>query len=178
MWYMMDLLCVHIGHNYYTSTWFSLFNFTCSYALYSFYPYILRAHHKLQTESSTPMNEDNWPLVTDEPIYLFIYLELEGWQQANAKAQKTVDHLASFPTSGDEISQPGIKPPTSSLKCGYLSTITGASWKITNYSRAGIWRIYLKLIKKDQKMSTCNWLDVETHEHRLCPRHLWRAQFF
>ena len=40
------------------------------------------------------------------------------------QAQEAVDHLASFPSSREEISQPGFEPPTSSLRFGYPSTIT------------------------------------------------------
>ena len=47
---------------------------------------------------------------------------MEGWH-ASAKAQEVVDHLASFPSSREEISQPGIELPTSSLRFGYFSTI-------------------------------------------------------
>ena len=52
-------------------------------------------------------------------------------QQANAKAQVVVNHLASFLSSREEISQPGIGPSTSSLRFGYLSNSLGLSW--TNY---------------------------------------------
>jgi hypothetical protein len=44
-------------------------------------------------------------------------------RHANAKAQEVVDHLASFLSSREEISQPGIEPLISSLRFGYLSTI-------------------------------------------------------
>jgi hypothetical protein len=49
----------------------------------------------------------------------FFFFEIEG-RQADAKAQEAVNHLTSFMSSREEISQPGIKPPT--LRCGYLST--------------------------------------------------------
>ena len=50
------------------------------------------------------------------------FLEPEG-RQASAKAHEADDHMASFPSSREEILQPGIEPPTSSLRFGYLSTI-------------------------------------------------------
>ena len=53
---------------------------------------------------------------------LIVMFEIEG-RQANAKAHKVVDHRTSFPSSREEISQPGIKLPASSLRFGYLSTI-------------------------------------------------------
>ena len=37
-------------------------------------------------------------------------------RHASAKAQMVVDHLTSFMSSREEISQPGIKLPTSSLE--------------------------------------------------------------
>jgi hypothetical protein len=46
----------------------------------------------------------------------YYFFEIEG-------RQKAVDHLASFPSDRKEISQPGIEPPTSSLRFKYLSTI-------------------------------------------------------
>ena len=55
-------------------------------------------------------------------LFYFLFFETEGWL-ANTKAQEAVDHLASFPSSGEDISQPGYEPPTSSLRFGYLSTI-------------------------------------------------------
>ena len=48
-------------------------------------------------------------------IFFSFFFEIEGWQ-ANAKAQEAVDRLASFPSDGEEISQPWIEPPTSSLR--------------------------------------------------------------
>jgi hypothetical protein len=56
-------------------------------------------------------------------IFLFsFFLERES-RQAKAKAQEAIDHVASISSSREEISQPGFKPPTSSLRFGYLSTI-------------------------------------------------------
>ena len=55
-------------------------------------------------------------------MFSFLFVEIEG-RHANAKAQETVDHLASFMSSREEVSQLGIKPPTSSLRFEYLSTI-------------------------------------------------------
>ena len=52
------------------------------------------------------------------------FFETKG-RQASAKAQEVVHHLASFPSSREEISQLGFKPPTSFLRFGYPSTITG-----------------------------------------------------
>ena len=57
------------------------------------------------------------------PPNFFIFFETEG-RHASAKAQEAVHHLASFPSSREEISQPGFEPPTSSLRFGYPSTIT------------------------------------------------------
>ena len=39
------------------------------------------------------------------------------------KAREAIDHLASFQSIREEISQPGIESPTSSLRFGCLSTI-------------------------------------------------------
>jgi len=58
--------------------------------------------------------------IYNENLFLF---ETDG-QQAGAKAQEAVDHLANFPSGREEISQPGIKLPSSSLRFGYISTIT------------------------------------------------------
>jgi hypothetical protein len=55
-------------------------------------------------------------------FFVFFVFETKG-QQANAKAQEVVDHLASFMSCREEISQPGFEPPTSSLRFGYPSTI-------------------------------------------------------
>ena len=56
-------------------------------------------------------------------FFFFLFYETEG-RQTSVKAQdERIDHLASFSTSSrEEISQPGIEPPTSSLKFRYLST--------------------------------------------------------
>jgi hypothetical protein len=54
--------------------------------------------------------------------FSFFKFKTEG-QHAIAKAQEALDHLASFPSGREEISQPGFEPPTSSLRFGYLSTI-------------------------------------------------------
>ena len=48
--------------------------------------------------------------------------ETEG-RHVSAKAQEAFDHLTSFWLGREEISQPRIEPPTSSLEFGYLSTI-------------------------------------------------------
>ena len=48
-------------------------------------------------------------------LLFFYFFETEG-QHANAKAHEAVDHLASFLSSSEEISQPGFEPPTSSLR--------------------------------------------------------------
>jgi hypothetical protein len=44
-------------------------------------------------------------------------------QQVNAKAHEAVDHLTSFWSSRDEISQPRIELWIFSLRFGYLSII-------------------------------------------------------
>ena len=55
-------------------------------------------------------------------IIHFLCFETEG-QHASARAQETVDHLASFMPSRETILRAGIKSPTSSLRLGYLSII-------------------------------------------------------
>ena len=55
-------------------------------------------------------------------FFSFLFFEIEG-QQTNAQAQEAINHLASFLSSREEISQPGIEPPTSSSKLKYLSII-------------------------------------------------------
>jgi hypothetical protein len=55
-------------------------------------------------------------------LYLFFNFEIED-QHVTAKAQETVDHLAIILSGGEEISQPGFKPSTFSLRFGYLSII-------------------------------------------------------
>ena len=73
------------------------------------------------------------PIIDSKIIMSFSFLflfEIEG-RHASAKAQVVVDHLVRFPSSREEISQPGIEPPTSSLRFGYLCTIIrylGSSW--------------------------------------------------
>ena len=59
-------------------------------------------------------------------LFLLFFFETES-RQASARADEAVDHLASFLSSREEISHPGIKPPTSSLRFGYLSTIISSS---------------------------------------------------
>ena len=49
--------------------------------------------------------------------------QLKKGGHANVKVQEVVDHLASFLSDRKEISQSVIKPPTSSLRFGNLSTI-------------------------------------------------------
>ena len=79
-------------------------------------------------------HEYGFPLIHEFPFnfkipHLFIYFEIEGRQTnavTNAKAQGAIHHLASFPSSREEISQLGIKPPTSSLRFGYLFTTSGS----------------------------------------------------
>ena len=56
----------------------------------------------------------------------FFFFEIEGWE-ANAKAHEVVDHMASFLSSREEISQPRIKPPTSSLRF-FLPALKIAVW--------------------------------------------------
>jgi hypothetical protein len=51
-------------------------------------------------------------------VYFYCYFLSQNAdmpQHAIVKAQKAVDHPTSFLSSKEEISQPGIKPPTSSL---------------------------------------------------------------
>jgi hypothetical protein len=48
-------------------------------------------------------------------LFLNFLVETEG-RQAGAKAQGAVYHLASFPSGREDISQPGIEPPTSSSR--------------------------------------------------------------
>jgi hypothetical protein len=55
-------------------------------------------------------------------FFFLFFFETEG-RQASAKAHEVIDHLASFLSGREEISQPGIELPTSSLRFGYLSTI-------------------------------------------------------
>ena len=52
----------------------------------------------------------------------FFFFEREV-RQAIAKAREAVDHLASFLSSKEEISQLGIEPPTSFLRFGILITL-------------------------------------------------------
>ena len=47
------------------------------------------------------------------PLFIYLFLRQKAGIQANVK----------FTLSREEISQPGIEPPTSSLRFGYLSTI-------------------------------------------------------
>jgi hypothetical protein len=54
-------------------------------------------------------------------LFYFLF-ETEG-QHAIVKAQEALDHLTSFPSGREEISQPGFELPSSSLRFGYLSTI-------------------------------------------------------
>ena len=54
---------------------------------------------------------------------LFICIFETECRQSNVEAQEAVEHTATFMSSKEEISQPGIEPPTSSLRFGYLSTI-------------------------------------------------------
>ena len=55
-------------------------------------------------------------------FFLFFFFETNG-RHANAKSHEVVDHLASFPSSIEEISQPWFELLTSSLRFEYLSTI-------------------------------------------------------
>ena len=55
------------------------------------------------------------------PFFLFFF-ETEG-RHANVKVEEAVDHLASFPSSREEVSLLGIELPTFSLRFGYLSII-------------------------------------------------------
>jgi hypothetical protein len=52
----------------------------------------------------------------------FVFFETEG-RQASGKVQEVVDHLAGSLSRRKEMSQSVIKPPISSLRYGYLSTI-------------------------------------------------------
>jgi hypothetical protein len=61
--------------------------------------------------------------VSCQDFHFFIFLfDIEG-RQASAKAREAVDHLARFPSDREEISQPEISQPTSSMGFWYLSTI-------------------------------------------------------
>ena len=54
---------------------------------------------------------------------LFIFIFETECRQSNVEGREVVEHTATFMSSKEEISQPGIEPPTSSLRFGYLSTI-------------------------------------------------------
>ena len=56
----------------------------------------------------TPAFATTWPFV-----FFNFFFEIEG-QHANVKAHEAVDHLVSFMSSREEISQLGFKLPTSS----------------------------------------------------------------
>ena len=58
-------------------------------------------------------------------LFIYLFFETEG-RHANARAHEALDHLASFLSSKEEISQLGIELPTSSLRFGYLFTIIGS----------------------------------------------------
>ena len=60
--------------------------------------------------------------VTCKVCFSLFFEEKEG-RHASAKAQDAIDHMASFSSCREEISNPRIEPPTSSLGFGYLSTI-------------------------------------------------------
>jgi hypothetical protein len=80
-------------------------------------------------------------------IYLFIF----GTHDA-------LDHLASFPSSGEMFSWSGTELPTTPFGLGTFplsSSNLGSSWTITNHFR-GKYGIYVKTIKKNQKFTTCN----------------------
>ena len=55
--------------------------------------------------------------------FIFIFIFETECQHANAKAHEAVHRLASFLSSREEMSQPGVEPPTTSLRFGYLSSI-------------------------------------------------------
>ena len=62
--------------------------------------------------------------------------------------------------------RPGIELLTTRFGVGAfpLSFGTlGSSWTATDPFR-GIYKVYLKIIKKIQKVTTCNWLDLKTLE--------------
>jgi hypothetical protein len=54
---------------------------------------------------------------------IYYFLMRQKGRHANTKAHEAIDHLASFLFSKEEISHPGIEPPTFSLRFGYLSTV-------------------------------------------------------
>ena len=66
----------------------------------------------------------------------------------------------------------GISPEVSNLytyfSTGYFSNSTSSSVTDRRFSSnsdpsfRGMYRVYLKLVKKKQEMLTCNWLDSET----------------
>jgi hypothetical protein len=55
--------------------------------------------------------------------FFSLFVEETEGRHASAKAQDAIDHMASFSSCREEISNPQIEPPTSSLGFGYLSTI-------------------------------------------------------
>ena len=71
-------------------------------------------------------------ILTDYAEKLPEHLQCSG----STKAHEAFDHLASFMSSREKISQPGIKPPTSSLRFGYLFSSLGSSWTKWHHSNA------------------------------------------
>jgi hypothetical protein len=61
----------------------------------------------------------NLAVESSNDLFFNLFILTKG-RQASTKAQEVVDHLARCPSSREEISQPGIEPPTSSLRLGYL----------------------------------------------------------
>jgi hypothetical protein len=55
----------------------------------------------------------------------FFFLDTEG-QHANTNALEAIDHLTSFVSSREEISQPGIEPPLTQYQfCSYITHSPG-----------------------------------------------------
>ena len=84
----------------------------------------LGSANSIVKDSKSLLFDASWGSSQETGNFNLIYFifEREG-RQANPKAHEAVDHRASFPSGREKISQLEIKPPTSSLRFGYLSTI-------------------------------------------------------
>ena len=68
---------------------------------------------------------DSWP--SPIPSYFLLFSFWDKGQHVITKTQEAVDHLANILSGREEIfSQAQIEPPTSSLRCGYLFTLSNS----------------------------------------------------
>ena len=74
-------------------------------------------------------------------LSFFSFLLRQKADMSTPKHRRQVHHLASFPSSREEISQPGFELPTSSLRFGSSRTIRMLSFRLSQFHGQSSWPV-------------------------------------